>query len=52
MPIKGNLLIVDRMDVEHPKMKEGSSNIRKMYANFVPEILKQLYRKLRLINRV
>lgn len=45
--IKGNLLIVDRMDIENSKTKGKNSFVKRIYITCVPEFMKSIIRSLR-----
>lgn len=48
---KGNILVVDRMDVEHSSAGGEQSLIKSIYLSIVPEMLKKQLRSLRVIRR-
>lgn len=50
-PIKGSVLVVDRMDVEHPEVKQDAQKLRKLYSKFVPDRIKSIIRLIRLEKR-
>lgn len=48
----GNVLVVDRMDIENAKNAGKVSLLMKIYNNFIPEIGKVIYRKYRNWRRI
>jgi len=49
-PIKGNVLVVDRKDIEHSNVGVISTYSRKLYFKFVPDFIKNIVRKNRANN--
>lgn len=50
-PIAGNVLVVDRMDIENSKVGGKSGFLKKIYIAFVPEKIKSALRKKRVDRR-
>lgn len=47
-PKKGNVLVVDRMDVEHSKAAGKVSLLKKIYVSIMPDFLKDIVRAIRI----